>query len=59
VAKGFALAYWCGDAACEAAIKEETKASTRCIPLKQDGAAGKCVYCGKEAHEKAIFARAF
>lgn len=59
VAKGFALAYWCGNAACEAAIKEETKASTRCIPLKQDGAAGKCVYCGKEAHEKAIFARAF
>ncbi|MDH7475281.1 MAG: proline--tRNA ligase, partial [Anaerolineae bacterium] len=33
VAKGFALAYWCGDPECEAKVKDETKATTRCIPL--------------------------
>jgi len=59
VSRGFALAYWCGSADCEAAIKEETKATIRCIPLQQDGKPGPCVCCGKEAHEKAIFARAF
>jgi len=59
VGKGFALAYWCGDAGCEAAIKEDTKATIRCIPLQQDGTTGHCVYCGKEAKEKAVFARAF
>ncbi len=58
-AEGFALALWCGSAACEAAIKEDTKATIRCIPLDQDREVGPCVYCGKEAHEKAIFARAF
>jgi len=59
VSKGFALAYWCGSADCEATIKEETKATIRCIPLQQDGKPGPCVCCCKEAHEKAIFARAF
>ena len=59
VSKGFALAYWCGSADCEAAIKEETKATIRCIPLQQDGQPGHCVYCGRQAKEKAVFARAF
>ena len=59
VGKGFALAYWCGSAECEATIKEETKATIRCIPLQQDGTTGPCVYCGEEAKEKAVFARAF
>jgi prolyl-tRNA synthetase len=59
VAKGFALAYWCGSADCEAQIKEETKATIRCIPLEQDGPPGRCVCCGREAKEKAIFARAY
>jgi prolyl-tRNA synthetase len=59
VAKGFALSYWCGSADCEAAIKEDTKATIRCIPLQQDGKPGQCVYCGGEAKEKAVFARAF
>jgi prolyl-tRNA synthetase len=59
VAKGFALAYWCGSAECEDRIKEETKATARCIPLRQDGTAGVCVCCGEEATEKAVFARAY
>ena len=56
---GFALSYWCGNAECEAKIKEETRATMRCIPLEQSGGSGKCVYCGKPAQEQAIFARAY
>jgi prolyl-tRNA synthetase len=59
VETGFALAWWCGSAECEAQIKEETKATMRCIPLEQPGGSGKCVHCGKPAHEKGIFARAY
>jgi prolyl-tRNA synthetase len=59
VEKGFALSWWCGSSDCEAKIKEETKATMRCIPLEQPGGTGKCVYCGQPAKEKAIFARAY
>jgi prolyl-tRNA synthetase len=59
VEMGFALSHWCGSADCEAKIKEETRATMRCIPLEQTGGAGNCVYCGKPAPERAIFARAY
>ncbi len=59
VERGFALAYWCGDAECEAKIKEETKATMRCIPLDQSAEPGKCIFCGKPATSKAIFAKAY
>jgi prolyl-tRNA synthetase len=59
VETGFALAYWCGSEDCEAKIKEETRATMRCIPLEQSGGSGTCVYCGKAAPERAIFARAY
>ncbi|MBV9887012.1 MAG: proline--tRNA ligase, partial [Acidobacteria bacterium] len=59
VETGFALASWCGSADCEAKIKEETRATMRCIPLEQPGSTGNCVYCGKAAPESAIFARAY
>jgi len=59
VEKGFALSWWCGGVSCEEKIKEETKATMRCIPLAQPGGSGKCVYCGAAASEKAIFARAY
>jgi len=59
VEKGFALSHWCGSAECEEKIKEETKATMRCIPLDQAPHEGKCVYCGKPAREKAIFAKAY
>jgi prolyl-tRNA synthetase len=59
VETGFAYSGWCGSADCEAKIKEETRATMRCIPLDQDGNTGNCVACGKPAPERAIFARAY
>jgi prolyl-tRNA synthetase len=59
VETGFALAFWCGSADCEAKIKEETRATMRCIPLEQPGGTGKCVYCAAPANERAIFGRAY
>ena len=59
VEKGFVFTWWCGSSACEASIKEETKATMRCIPLEQPGGSGRCIYCGQIAREKAIFARAY
>jgi prolyl-tRNA synthetase len=59
VETGFALSHWCGSADCEATIKEETRATMRCIPLEQTGGSGSCVYCGKPASERAFFARAY
>ncbi|HEY6464905.1 MAG TPA: proline--tRNA ligase [Candidatus Acidoferrales bacterium] len=59
VEKGFVLSWWCGGTDCEAKIKEETKATMRCIPLDQEGGSGKCVYCGQPAQDKAIFAKAY
>jgi len=61
VEQGFALAYWCGSAECEAQIQEETKATNRCIPLEQDPVpeGAKCVRCGEPAKERAVFARAY
>ncbi|HTV58640.1 MAG TPA: proline--tRNA ligase [Verrucomicrobiae bacterium] len=59
VEKGFAFAWWCGGGDCEEKIKAETKATMRCIPLEQPGGEGKCIYCGKNSPERAIFARAY
>jgi prolyl-tRNA synthetase len=59
VETGFARSYWCGSANCEAKIKEETKATMRCIPLEQSGGDGKCIFCGESAKEKSIFAKAY
>jgi prolyl-tRNA synthetase len=59
VAQGFASALWCGGADCEAQIKEETKATIRCIPMEQESSPGKCIHCGEKATEMAIFARAY
>jgi len=59
VASGFACAWWCGDAACEAKVKEETTATIRCIPLEQEPGTGRCVVCGRESRERAVFARAY
>jgi prolyl-tRNA synthetase len=59
VENGFALAFWCGDPECEAKIKEETKATMRCIPLVQPERSGACIFCGRPSEEKGIFARAY
>jgi prolyl-tRNA synthetase len=55
----FVDAFWCGDTQCEARIKDDTKASNRCMPLAQPGDSGPCVVCGKESNVHAIFARAY
>ena len=44
---------------CEAKIKEETKATMRCIPLNQPATKGSCVYCGQASSEKGIFGKAY
>ncbi len=59
VQDGWAYAWWCGSAECEAKVKEDTKASTRNIPLEQPGGHGKCVVCGRDADKKVYFARGY
>lgn len=59
VQDGWAFAWWCGDPACEARVKEETKATTRCIPLEQPKGSGKCIVCSEKADQKVYFARAY
>lgn len=56
---GFIYAPWCGQAACEEAIKEETKASTRCFPFSGKDEKGKCVRCGADSERRIIFAKAY
>ncbi len=56
---GWAYSWWCGDAACEAKVKEDTKATTRNIPFDQESGSGKCIVCGKPASEKVYFSRAY
>jgi len=57
--KGFIKAFWCEDASCEAAIKEETKASTRCLPMNAPEEKGTCVHCGKPAVRRWLFAQSY
>jgi prolyl-tRNA synthetase len=60
VKDGWARAYWCGDLACEAKIKEDTKATNRCIPLDQEDASpGTCIVCGEPAEAWSYWARAY
>jgi len=56
---GFILAHWDGTAETEEKIKDETKATIRCIPLNSIEQAGKCVYSGKDSAKRVIFARAY
>jgi len=56
---GFILAHWDGTAETEEAIKNETKATIRCIPLDQKTEIGNCIYSGKESKGRVIFARSY
>lgn len=56
---GFILAHWDGTGETEEAIKNETKATIRCIPFNSTKEAGKCVYSGKESEKRVLFARAY
>ncbi len=57
--RGFVRVKWAEDSAAEQAIKEETKATLRVIPLDQSQVEGKCIYTGKPATCEAVFARAY
>lgn len=62
--RGFIKAFWCENTKCEDEIKEETKATVRCLPfLDNDGNVlteeGKCIKCGGNAAHKWLFAQAY
>ncbi len=56
---GFIKAMWCGDQACEDAIKEKTAATSRCIPFEQEEISDTCVCCGKKAKHMVYWGRAY
>ncbi|HQQ94263.1 MAG TPA: proline--tRNA ligase [Bacteroidia bacterium] len=56
---GFILAHWDGTAETEEKIKEETKATIRCIPLNNTLEQGQCIYSGKPSTQRVLFARAY
>jgi len=56
---GFILAHWDGTAETEELVKEETKATIRCIPLEGDKTPGVCMVTGKPSVQRVLFARAY
>jgi prolyl-tRNA synthetase len=56
---GFISALWDGDAATEQHIKEQTKATIRCIPNQEERVEGHCVFSGKPAKYRVLFAKAY
>jgi prolyl-tRNA synthetase len=56
---GFIYAHWDGTSETEEKIKEETKATIRCIPLGADPEEGSCIYSGKPSMRRVVFARAY
>ncbi|HEX4793961.1 MAG TPA: proline--tRNA ligase [Humisphaera sp.] len=56
---GFVRCYFQPDRAAEAKIKEQTKATVRCIPFDQPGTAGKCIFTGQETATQVLFALAY
>jgi len=56
---GFIYAHWDGTSETELKIKEETKATIRCIPVNNKPEKGKCIYSGKPSTQRVIFAKAY
>ena len=56
---GFLLCHWDGTPETEEKIKDETKATIRCIPLEGDKTPGQCMVTGKPSSQRVIFARAY
>ncbi len=56
---GFIKAMWCGDEACEDAVKEKTGVGSRCMPLEQEQISDKCVCCGKPAKALVYWGKAY
>ncbi|OXT15164.1 proline--tRNA ligase [Bacillus sp. OG2] len=57
--QGFIKAMWCGRRECEDRIKEETGATSRCIPFEQEHISDVCVCCGNKAEELVYWAKAY
>ncbi len=56
---GFYWLHWCGRGDCELAIKEETKATIRCIPFDSEHEDGRCIRCGSPSERRVVFARSY
>ena len=56
---GFIKAMWCGDLACEEALKEQAGVTSRCIPFQQEEVASTCVCCGKPAKKMVYWGKAY
>jgi prolyl-tRNA synthetase len=56
---GFVMAHWDGTAETEALIKDETKATVRLVPIKNNAEEGKCIYSGKPSKQRVVFAKAY
>ncbi len=56
---GFVRAMWCGDQACEDKIKEETSATSRCMPFRQEHISKTCVCCGRPAKSLVYWGKAY
>lgn len=56
---GFIHAHWCGDPSCEAAIKDETRNTIRCVPMDWEADSGVCAYCGGASERKVVYAQAY
>ncbi len=55
----FVMAHWDGDAATEAKIKEQTRATIRCVPHGPAGEPGRCILTGRPSSRRVLFARAY
>lgn len=56
---GFVKAMWCGDVECENKIKEDTTATSRCMPFEQEHLSDTCVCCGKPAKSMVYWGKAY
>ena len=56
---GFVKAMWCGEQACEDRIKEDTSATSRCMPFEQEKLSDVCVCCGKPAKSMVYWGKAY
>ncbi|MBO4326297.1 MAG: proline--tRNA ligase [Clostridia bacterium] len=56
---GFVRAMWCGDKECELKIKDDTQATSRCMPFEQETLSDKCVCCGRPAKKLVVWGKAY
>ena len=56
---GFIKTMWCGDLACELAMKEQVGVSSRCIPFEQEHVSDTCPICGKPSDKMVIWGVAY